>query len=322
MVLKTIFYTIFVLTASVFSQEKPKYSYPRDTTYTLKIAYSKYKKDYPSIKAVEYNFANCSMQKSITYTAPTGRPLILDIFSITSDKDPVRPAVILVHGGGWSSGDRNLMYPLADYLAQHGHIAIAVEYRLSPEAQYPAAVNDIKSAISWIIKNGRENHIDKNKIALLGCSAGAQLAGLVGLSYQGDQEHNQKNIYAIINIDGIMDFTTPEARKHEDDPNRESTPAGRWLGGRYAEKPELWKEASPVYYVHENSPAILFINSSQSRFHVGRDETIKKLDKFSIYSEVHTFDDAPHSFWLFEPWFERTAQYTEQFLQRVLNKKQ
>ncbi len=63
---------------------------------------------------------------------------------------------------------------------------------------------------------------------------------------------------------------------------------------------------------------MLFINSSQPRFHAGRDEVFKKLDGYCIYSEVHAFDDAPHSFWLFDPWLEPTGAFIVQFLDKVL----
>ena len=294
----------------------------RDTTYTLQSAYQKYRKLYPFIKPVRYDTLDGSLQQtSIIYSpATSSRPLALDIFSTANDMEASQPAVILVHGGGWSSGDRRLMYPLADYLAKQGYVALPVEYRLSPEAQYPAAVDDIQHAVSWILKHGRDYHIDPTRIAILGCSAGAPLAGLVGLRYGMEQTENApaKPIAAIINIDGIMDFTSEIARKYEDDPHKKSTAAGRWFGGRYAEKPELWKAASPVYYVNENSPPILFINSSMPRFHAGRDAVIEKLDRFSIYHEVHTFADAPHSFWLFDPWFEGTGRLMVRFLESVM----
>jgi len=291
---------------------------PRDTSYTLQSAYAKYKKDYPFIRPIEYDMSKGTMwQADICYHSVDGRPLLLDIFSTAKNSELPKPAVVLVHGGGWSSGDRSLMYPLADFLAQHGYIAVPVEYRLSPEAQYPAAVDDITNAITWILKNGQDFCINTNKIAVLGCSAGAQLAGLVGLTYVTDDTENR--IATIINIDGIMDFTSAEARKYEDNSTGKLTAAGRWFGGRYSEKPELWKEASPVYYVNENSPPILFINSSQPRFHAGRDEVIEKLNTYSIYSEVHTFDDALHSFWLFDPWFERTGMFIVQFLEKTLS---
>lgn len=281
-------------------------SIPRDTSYTLQSAYAKYRTHYPNIRAIEYDPRGGSMLKAdVRYHSVEGRSLSLDIFSATGTSDSPKPAVMLIHGGGWSSGDRNLMYPLADYLAKHGLITIAVEYRLSPEAKYPAAVDDLKHAIAWVLENGPDYGVDTSRIAVLGCSAGAQLAGLVGLT--------EKPIAAIINIDGVMDFTCEEARQHEDDPAK-ATAAGRWLGGRYSEKPDLWKEASPVYYVNDNSPPILFINSSQPRFHAGRDDVIHKLGDYGIYTEVHTLDDAPHSFWLFDPWFEKTGDFVVQFL--------
>ena len=71
--------------------------------------------------------------------------------------------------------------------------------------------------------------------------------------------------------------------------------------------------------MNDNSPPIQFINSSQPRFHAGRDEVTKQLEMFSIHSETHTFGDAPHSFWLFEPWFEKTGMHIVQFLEKTLN---
>lgn len=308
----------FLLPEMIRSSQAEDLDIPRDTSYTLRSAYAKYKRDYPFIHPVEYNATSRSIcQRDVCYHSVNGRPLSLDIFSTGNSSEHPKPAVVLVHGGGWSSGDRSLMYPLADYLARHGYVGVPVEYRLSPEATYPAAVDDLKNAITWILKNGRNHDIDTNRVAILGCSAGAQLAGLVGFTYGTDETRNE--IAAIINIDGVMDFTSEEARRYEDDPTRDTTAAGRWFGGRYARKPALWKEASPVYYVNESSPPILFINSSQPRFHAGRDEVIEKLDTFSIYSEVRTLDDAPHCFWLFDPWFEKTGTLVAQFLDKALN---
>ena len=280
------------MTPLLYSQDVEPFPAQRDTSYTVNSAYNKYKKDYPFIKPIKYDESKGSLRhKNISYISFGARTLLLDIFSTDKKTELAKPVVIMVHGGGWRSGDRSLMYPLADYLTKHGYIAIPVEYRLSPEAKYPAAVNDINNAISWIRKNGYKFQIDTNRVAILGCSAGAQLAGLVGLKYgiYTDSERNiQRRINAIVNIDGIMDFTSKKARKYEDDPSKKITSAGAWFGGRYSEKKELWKEASPLYYVNENSPPIQFINSSIPRFHIGRDEVIKKLRAYSIYSEIKT----------------------------------
>jgi pectinesterase len=83
------------------------------------------------------------------------------------------------------------------------------------------------------------------------------------------------------------------------------------------EKRDLWVEASPLVHVDGKTSPIEFINSSQARFHAGRDEMIKKLNALGIYSEVHAIPDTPHPFWFFNPWFEPTCEYSIQFLQKV-----
>jgi len=312
-----------MLTSLIFSVNAQHYIVKRDTSYTLHSTYKKYKKAYPFIKQIKFDETKGSLRhKNICYDSLSERKLLLDVFSTVDSSVTAVPAIIMIHGGGWKSGNRSLMYPLADYLANNGYIAaIPVEYRLSPEAKYPAAIHDINNAVTWIQKNGYKYQIDTNKIAILGCSSGAQIAGLVGLTYgkaDNDEKTTTKQISAIVNIDGIMDFTSEEARKFEDNPARKTTAAGKWFGGRYFEKKELWKEASPVYYINKNSPPIQFINSSIPRFHIGREEVIHKLNMFSIYSEIHTFEDAPHSFWLFDPWFERTGKLIIEFLKNTL----
>ena len=311
--------TVFLLTllcgSGAISQEK---DIPRDTSYTLQSAYTKYKKYYPDITPVPFSIDECkSIAGDITYSTIGNRQLRLDLFSPAPTNSSLHPVVMLIHGGGWSSGDKSLMHPLADAIAQHGYIAVTVEYRLSPEARYPAGVNDLKNAINWLRQHGDEYRIDINRITLLGCSAGAQLAGLVGLTDRAPDP--LKPIAAIINIDGVMDFTNEKALKHENNPENKSTAAGRWFGGSYEEVPQLWKEASPIYYVTSNSPSMLFLNSSQPRFHAGRDEVIAKLNQYDIWSEVHTFDDTPHSFWLFNPWFRPTVEHIVTFLDHLFS---
>ena len=95
--------------------------------------------------------------------------------------------------------------------------------------------------------------------------------------------------------------------------------AGLWLGGLRDENFKNWKEASPLEYVGENTPPTLFINSSRPRFHAGRDDMVKILNENGIYSEIHTLEDAPHSFWLLEPWFQPTLDYTVSFLNKIFN---
>ena len=308
----------FVLILSTVNLLHAQYNYPRDTSYTIKSAYLKIKKNYPETTPIQpIKQKGVKEERDLVY-ANAGRDLTLDVFYPKKSSEKGYPGVLLIYGGGWSSGEKANQIPMAQKLAAAGYVAVVPEYRLSPEAQYPAAVHDLKAAIRWMRANAEKYGLDESKIAVLGCSAGAQLATLLGTT--GDVEKLEgslgvtvqaSSVQAIVNIDGIVSFVHPEA-------SSEGEYAAKWLGGYKNEVPEIWKEASPLEYVSENTPPTLFINSSQPRFHAGRDDMIKLLDKYNIYSEVHTLEGSPHSFWLVNPWFEPTYEFTVKFLDKVL----
>jgi len=79
----------------------------------------------------------------------------------------------------------------------------------------------------------------------------------------------------------------------------------------------MWLVASPLTYVSSATPPSLFLSSSVARMHAGRTDFINVLDQYHIYSEVHGFDDAPHSFPLFDPWFDPMLKYIDGFLKKV-----
>lgn len=304
-----------ILLASVQSLAQEKKAL-RITPYTIQSTFEKLKKEYPFISPVspEYNEGINSREDEVHRTLGA-RQLKVDVYHPNEKADQPFPAVLLIHGGGWVSGSKENLRPMAQRLAQEGFVAIVVEYRLSMEAPYPAAVIDIKAALDWMRKNSSEYNLDKNKVAVLGASAGAQLATLVGVTpgfdiYEENECQISDGVQAIVNIDGIVSFIHPEAAA-------EGEIAGLWLGGMRDENPSNWKEASPLEYVNENTPPTIFINSAQPRFHAGRDDMIKILKNNNIYSEVHTVPETPHSFWLMHPWFETTVTHTVDFLNKV-----
>lgn len=282
--------------------------------YTIESTYEKFNKDYPSIKPIQpLKSSKISIKKDLMYTTIDGIDLKADVYAPKKGKNHL--AVLLVHGGGWISGSKENQKFMAQHLAENGYVAVVANYRLSTEAQFPAAVYDLKSALAWMRKNASDFKINSHKIAVLGTSAGAQLATLVGVTSGNEMfsEESYKNldqVQAIVNIDGIVSFTHPDSE--------ESDIAGLWLGGLQNEDPKNWKDASPLEYVDKNTPPTLFINSAQTRFHAGRDDMLKILEQHNIYSEVHTIANSPHSFWLMQPWFEKTLNFTLNFLDKTL----
>ncbi len=296
---------------------------PRDTSYTIYSNHVKLQKKYPFVTPIAPALpANVEAEYDVVYKNLAGRSLHLDISYPKSNNKTKYPGVLMIHGGGWSSGSKAHQVPMAQQLAARGYVAVAVEYRLSPEAQYPAAVYDLKEAIRWMRAHADKYGLDVNKIAALGCSAGAQLASLLGTT-NGVSKFEEKTAYpkhssdvqAAVNVDGIVSFVHPEA-------DAEGAAAAKWLGGTRAEAYENWREASPLEYVNAQTPPFIFINSSVPRFHAGRDDFIKVLNEYHIYSEVHTIADSPHSFWLVHPWFEPTLEYTYQFLDKIFTSNQ
>lgn len=284
--------------------------------YTIETTYEKLKKHHPFISPIEpLKLKKIQFKENVTYRTVEGKELQADIYYPRKKTSRKRPAVLLIHGGGWISGSKENQRIMAQHLAKNGYVAMTAAYTLSDLAPYPASVLDLKAAVRWLKEHSEEYGIDPDKIAVLGASAGAQLATLIGVTpdspvFREGTPETSDEVQAIVNIDGIVSFIHPDAE--------ESEIAGKWLGGLQHENPENWKEASPLEYVDENTPPIIFINSSQPRFHAGRDDLIEILDRHNIYSEVHTIPESPHSFWLMQPWFKPTLKYTLNFLDKTL----
>jgi acetyl esterase/lipase len=291
-------------------------------TYTVERTFNKTVEKFPFIRIASTEVpATVVEQKNLTYIRDGKRVLQLDLYRPRNPHGK-RPAVVLVHGGGWRSGYRTHLTPLAIELAKAGYVAATISYRLAPEAHYPAAIHDVKAAVRWMRANADRYGVNPDRIAVGGSSAGGQIASLVGVTNGMDKFDPQaadtnisSAVQLILNIDGLSDFTSEEARKYEDDPRKSPSSAGSWFGGRYAEKKALWHEASPTFYVSDSTPPILFLNSARERFHVGRDEMIKKMEARNIPYRVETLPNTPHTFWLFDPWLKPAATIVVEFLE-------
>jgi acetyl esterase/lipase len=300
-----------IFTPIAFAQSK----FPVDTSYTVKSVYDKVIKDYHTISYVPVRkYENVNKKEDIVYKKIEDRKLHLDAYFI-KEKKP-NPAIVILHGGGWRSGNKSQMETFALAMASKGYSCFNIEFRLSPEATYPAAIFDVKNAIQFIKKEALKFNVDTTKIAVLGCSSGGQMAALIGTTNgKKEFEETEKNIDISSNVDAIIDIDGTLAFKHPE--SKEGSVAGLWLGGSYDKIPLIWEQAAPLNNTDKNTPPILFINSSIPRFHAGRDDMIAILNQYGIYNQTHTIPDSPHSFWFFNPWFDETIHYTSQFLDTV-----
>lgn len=323
-------YSIFLLffcllTVKIFAQSE----IPRDTTYTVWSTYQKLKKQYPDIVVVKPTKASSLIQRfNVPYTTVsyTGgqRELKADLFYPKKIKNNL-PAVVMVHGGGWRSGDKSMNTPLAQQLALEGYFVMSVEYQLSLEAKYPAAVYNLKAAVRWLRSKAQEFQLDENYIAIIGGSAGGQLASLVGATndnpnFEGNHGYAEfsSQVQAVVDLDGLLDFTDPENMAVKR--NAQSADVF-WLEGHYDSISDRWREASALYQVTKKAPPYLFINSSQKRFHAGYKAMVAQLASMDIKSEVVELKTAPHSYWFFDPWFKPMTSSIISFLNQTNKKK-
>jgi acetyl esterase/lipase len=167
------------------------------------------------------------------------------------------PAIVYIHGGGWSVGSQK-QGPVYD-IAQHGFFAASVEYRLSREAKWPAQIQDCMLGVRWLRANAAQYHVDPNRIAVWGDSAGGHLAVCVGTmtdekEYQGEGGYPgvSSAVQVVIDYYGPVDFT-----------DNASNPPGTvgqhiaLFALSYAQNPALWKSGSPLFYVKAGDPPML-----------------------------------------------------------------
>ncbi|WP_379022435.1 pectinesterase family protein [Parapedobacter deserti] len=292
----------------------------RDTGFTPERELARLAGTYPGIRLAGTQPEDGRVARDVPYRDVDGTMLAADIYS-AQRKGKATPGVLLLFGGGWRTGDKAQLEPLAAGLAKAGYTAVAIDYRLSTHALYPTAVCDVKAALGWMRRQADSLGIDPEKIAVLGFSAGGQLAALAGTTagnavftdccgITGDDR-----VQAIIDIDGILAFIHPESGEGND--TKSISAATRWFGYSRFERPDLWRQASALTYVSARTPPTLFVNSSVERMHAGRDDFTRVLDSHGIHHETKVFADAPHSFCFFEPWFTPTLATVTKFLERV-----
>lgn len=292
-----------------------------DTSYNTMKDYRLNVKRYPFIRIVPDSItSDVKEARNLVYCKIGNRDLHIDAFRPTKKQMKATPAILIVHGGGWRSGNRTQHIPLAQHLAALGYACFTVEYRLSTEALYPAAIIDLKSALRWMGTNAEKFNIDTAKFTVMGFSAGGQLAALAGVTsglplFNGDcNKTSAGSAKAVIDIDGTLSFVHRESWEFQ---NASGGASLWWIGYTKEQRPDVWKEASPFSYAEQNKVPFLFLNSAVERMHAGRDDFKKLMDQKGVYTEIISFPDAPHSFCLYRPWFDPMVANIDTFMKKV-----
>jgi acetyl esterase/lipase len=180
----------------------------------------------------------------IDFAQPVGfRPLSLDLR--TPDDAEGVPLVVFLHGGGWLRGSRKVFTPgisdaqSFDRIVAAGFAVASCEYRLSGEARFPAQLDDVDAAVTWLHAHAADYGVDASRTVLWGVSAGATLGALTAL--------RRDDVRAVVDWFGPADLFTVAEHDMGDAPHE--TREARWIGGLAAEHPETARAASPVHQV-------------------------------------------------------------------------
>jgi acetyl esterase/lipase len=220
----------------------------------------------PAVAAAQPPAATVYSERNIAFAKIGERELRLDL-AMPANGDGPFPAVVCIHGGGWVGGDRTQMGQTVAVLAARGYVAITPEYRLAPENRFPAAVEDCKAAVRWLRANARAYKINPDRIGVMGFSAGAHLACLLGVTTRDDglegdggNAEQSSQVQAVVSFFGPTDLTRAVFAK-------EATTANfvPLLGGTLAERPEEYRRASPIVYVRKNAPPFLLLHGTADR---------------------------------------------------------
>ena len=212
-------------------------------------------------------FPDVNIVRDVLYKRVNGRDLRLDIYSPKSIAHPL-PVVLWIFGNRWSRGSKNRPPPL-NFISQ-GYIIVSIDYRLSGEAPFPAAIEDCKAAVRWIRANAAAYHFDSDHIGAWGHSAGGHLAALLGtsggvadLEGDGDNSTLSSRVQAVCDMSGpsdILQFYEAVSNSNEGMARIARSSIEQLLGGSVEQNRAKAIAASPTTYVSKDDAPFLIIH--------------------------------------------------------------
>ena len=159
------------------------------------------------------------------------------------------PVVLAIHGGGWANRSRADMDDISRELATHGYAVLNLNYRFAPQYTFPAQLDDLHQALRWLVTNAGLYRFDLERINAWGYSSGAHLAALLG---SFDRSMATPAVRELPRLRAVVAGGIPaDLRKYRDSPI-----VKRFLGGTPEQIPQRYAEASPVYHVSADDPAV------------------------------------------------------------------
>lgn len=293
----------------------PPAGYSSNTT--LKVAYAagtlKLIEDHPPVPE------NLSLHKDLIYKETAEKTLKLDIYHLDALTGPA-PLLVFIHGGSWKKGNKDdYRRYLVDY-ASKGYVTATVAYRFGQEAAFPAAFDDVVCAVKWLKEHAADYHINPDKIAVIGGSAGGHLAMLVGYR-AADTDYTPEcasdadaQVQAVVNLYGPSDLTTDFAIGHPSVIN--------FLGTEYSEASKsVYLNSSPLFFVSpDDPPTLTFHGTIDDIVPIAQSDKLDSvLQQHGVASYYHRLEGWPHTMDLGLKINNYCQYYMDEFFRKYLN---
>jgi len=224
-------------------------------------------------------------ERDVVWLSPDGEDLHLDVS--WPDGDGPFPIVVNIHGGAFFLGTKAMDEALCRHLTNRGYAVFNANYRLAPQHQFPTAVNDCLGAVIWAKANAAEHGGDPARVAVMGGSAGGNLAAMVALAWDDPffeptftARGLDASVQAAVPIFAVFDMTIM-SHPGDSKPNP-------YIGGTMEDSSDLFAKASPISYLDGGAPPMLLVCGDQDGLYPQSVEVDEKLDELG----------APHSFYV------------------------
>lgn len=229
-----------------------------------------------------------SVERDVPYCAPEGTKLLMDVH-YPKTAGGRWPALVFIHGGGWTGGDKSQTGPELAALREAGFLVASVNYRLGPQHKFPAMIEDAACAVRYLRAHASRYNVDPERIGAWGSSAGGHLAALLGTADStagfdtGEFPGHSSRVQAVAVFYGPTDLTVP-------------------FPGGYDSKREVFAPfdpalASPVTYVSPDDPPFLFVHGDRDTLvPLSQSEILlKKLQEAGVPASLIVVANAQHA---------------------------
>ena len=207
------------------------------------------------------------LARDIEYGRVGGRSLTLNLLRPRTRRATKLPAIVWVHGGWWRAGSALMRPELLTPLVEDDYVVAAIEYRLTPEAQFPAQIEDCKCAVRYLRANAARLGIDADYIGVWGSSAGGHLAALMGTAgdeagFEGDGGWPGLSS----RVQAVVDWYGPSDLLQVDDAFASAHEASALLLGKPpAQDLDAAARVNPITHISDNCPPFLIMHGDEDQ---------------------------------------------------------